>query len=196
MAVVRAERCPRELLDQVVLFAGAATGADEAERVGAAAEQQALGRAVPGDAERRAHLVDAIAVLRALWSGAGEFEGTHYQVSGATGFLQPAQPPPIIVGGFGMRMAALAGAHGDGFNVPAQVPSLPELVAEAQRAHGEAARETAFELSAFTGMREAYLRSATPERTYLAERVDRLILLLEPPFDPADILDAGRLLHD
>lgn len=171
-------------------------GAGGSTKTPYAAEQQALGRAVPGDAERRAHLVDAIAVLRALWSGAGEFEGTHYQVSGATGFLQPAHPPPIIVGGFGMRMAALAGAHGDGFNVPAQVPSLPELVAQARRAHGEAARETPFEISAFTGMREAYLRPATPERTYLAERVDRLILLLEPPFDPADILDAGQLLHD
>ena len=171
-------------------------GAGGSTKTPYAAEQLAVGRPVPSDAERRAHLIDAIGVLRALWSGQGEFEGTHYQANGATGFLQPAQPPPIIVGGFGKQMAALAGAHGDGLNLPAQIPSLPELVAEAQRTHGETGRATPFEISAFTGMREAYLRPSAPERTYLAQRVDRLILLLEPPFDPAAIRDAGRLLHD
>ena len=170
-------------------------GAGGSTRTPYAAEQQALGRSVPNDAERRAHLIEAIRVLRTLWAGEGEFEGTYYRVSAAAGFLQPPRPPPIIVGGFGMQMAALAGAHGDGFNVPAQIPSLPELIAEAQRVHGETTREAAFEISAFSGMREAYLRPSTPERIYLSQRIDRLILLLEPPFDPAAIVEAGRLLH-
>ena len=74
-----------------------------------AAEQEALGREVPGDARRRAAVADQVATLRAVWRG---------HSGGADGFLRPEPPPPIVVGGFGPKMAALAGAVGDGVNLP------------------------------------------------------------------------------
>ena len=85
-------------------------------------EQRALGRAVPGDATRRAAVDQAVEVIRDVWTG-------------RDGFLRPDPPPPIVVGGFGPKMAALAGKVGDGFNTPASHPQLAELIAIATREH-------------------------------------------------------------
>src|SRR5512132_1327565 len=60
-----------------------------------AAEQAVIGQTVERDTVRAQRVVDAIALIRRLWSG-------------ETGFLRPDPPPPIIVGGFGSRMAAIA----------------------------------------------------------------------------------------
>ena len=73
------------------------------------AEQEALGREVPGDARRRAEVADQVMTLKAVWRG-------HH--GDADGFLRPEPFPPIVVGGFGAKMAALAGAVGDGVNLP------------------------------------------------------------------------------
>ena len=54
---------------------------------------------------------------------------------GPSGYLRPAPPPPIIVGGFGPRMAAIAGRHADGFNTQAMHPDLAELGRVAREAH-------------------------------------------------------------
>jgi alkanesulfonate monooxygenase SsuD/methylene tetrahydromethanopterin reductase-like flavin-dependent oxidoreductase (luciferase family) len=170
-------------------------GAGGSTKTPYAAEQFALGRPVPGDAVRRERLVESIEVLRALWSGQGEYEGQHYQLKAATGFMQPSVAPPIIVGGFGPKVAALAGSYADGFNLPAQIPTMPELVATAQESYRESGRENGFGLSAFTGLRESYLRADGAERRYLEVRdFDRLILLVDPPFDVASIREAGSLL--
>ena len=59
-----------------------------------AAEQHALGRAVPGDRARRAAVEAAVATLRATWSGS---------VGGVSGFWRPDPPPPIIIGAFGPK---------------------------------------------------------------------------------------------
>ncbi len=88
-----------------------------------AAEQEALGRAVPGALIRRRAVEEAIARVRAVWTG--RFGGAH-------GFLRPEPPPPVIVGGFGPKMAELAGRVGDGMNVPSG-PRLRDLVAIARR---------------------------------------------------------------
>ena len=70
----------------------------------------------------------AIATLREVWSGTA---------GGAGGFLRPSPPPPIVVGGFGPKMAELAGRLGDGINTPPG-PSLPRLLDIARDAHGAA----------------------------------------------------------
>lgn len=159
-----------------------------------AGEQLALGRRVPPDAERRARLREAIAVLRALWSGETDYEGEHYQLRRATGFLRPALPPPIVVGGFGPKMAALAGELADGFNTPAA--ALSRLAPIAVQAHAASGREGDFELSTFAGMRVGYLRDGSPDRRALeAAGVGRLILLVEPPFDASLIESAGGQLR-
>lgn len=105
-------------------------------------------------------------------------------------------PGPIIVGGFGPRMAAIAGRHSDGFNTQALHPRLAELIDVAREARAAAGREAlSFVVTVFAGMSKVWLRPDARARQ-LAERagVDRLILLLEPPFDPGEIRAAGRLL--
>jgi alkanesulfonate monooxygenase SsuD/methylene tetrahydromethanopterin reductase-like flavin-dependent oxidoreductase (luciferase family) len=89
-----------------------------------AAEQEALGRQVPGSRARRQAVEKTVAELRSVWSGA---------IGDTAGFLRPEPPPPIIIGGFGPKMAELAGRVGDGMNTPAG-PYLAQLIGVASEA--------------------------------------------------------------
>ena len=132
-----------------------------------AAEQLALGRRVPGDTDRRQAVEAAVATLRQVWSGAA---------GGASGFLRPTPPPPVIIGGFGPKMAELAGRVGDGINAPAG-PSLGRLIDIARAARGAAGRDPA-ELVVTT--------SGAPGDDRLARLgVDRVITMVRPPYTPA-----------
>jgi alkanesulfonate monooxygenase SsuD/methylene tetrahydromethanopterin reductase-like flavin-dependent oxidoreductase (luciferase family) len=158
-------------------------GAGGSRRTPYAAEQAAIGQTVERDAVRAHRVVDAIALLRRLWSG-------------EQGFLRPEPAPPIIVGGFGPRMAAIAGRHGDGWNTQAFHPRLAELVRIARDEHAASGRDAAsFVVTVFAGLEDRWLRSDSRSREML-ERVgvDRLILLVSPPFDAGEIRGAGRLL--
>src|SRR4051812_3341079 len=55
-------------------------------------EQEALGRAVPGDERRRAAVADCARILKEGWRG---------HTGGASGFLPPQPAPPINLGGVG-----------------------------------------------------------------------------------------------
>jgi alkanesulfonate monooxygenase SsuD/methylene tetrahydromethanopterin reductase-like flavin-dependent oxidoreductase (luciferase family) len=172
-------------------------GAGGNRRTPYAAEQEALGQAVDGDATRAQRVVEAIEVLRRLWSGDGaSFSGKHYRLDHPSGFLRPDPPPPIIVGGFGPRMAAIAGRHADGFNTQAFHPRLADLVRVAREERAAAGRDAAgFAVTVFAGMDERWLRADSRARQSLDRvGVERLILLLSPPFDPGEIRAAGRIL--
>jgi alkanesulfonate monooxygenase SsuD/methylene tetrahydromethanopterin reductase-like flavin-dependent oxidoreductase (luciferase family) len=158
-------------------------GAGGSRRTPYAAEQVAIGQTVEPDAVRAQRVVDAIALMRRLWAG-------------EAGFLRPDPPPPIIVGGFGPRMAAIAGGHGDGWNTQALHPQLAELVRIARDAHTVTARAAAgFAVTVFAGLEERWLRADSRPRQMLARvGVDRLILLVAPPFDTGVIRQAGRAL--
>jgi alkanesulfonate monooxygenase SsuD/methylene tetrahydromethanopterin reductase-like flavin-dependent oxidoreductase (luciferase family) len=158
-------------------------GAGGNRRTPYAAEQAAIGQTVERDAVRAQRVVDAIALIRRLWSG-------------EEGFLRPDPPPPIVVGGFGPRMAAIAGRHGDGWNTQAFHPRLGELVRIAREEHAASGREAArFIVSVFAGLEERWLRSDSRARQMLdGVGVDRLILLVSPPFDAGEIRQAGRVL--
>jgi len=158
-------------------------GAGGNRRTPYAAEQAAIGQGVEGDAVRAQRVVEAIALVRRLWSG-------------EAGFLRPEPAPPIIVGGFGARMAAIAGRHGDGFNTQALHPQLPELVRVARQEYATTGRDpAAFVVTVFAGLDQRWLDRDSRARQML-ERVgvERLILLVPPPFDPAGIERAGRML--
>jgi len=132
-----------------------------------AAEQEALGRAVPGDPARRRSVEQAIATLRAVWSGT---------VGPVAGFLRPEPAPPIVVGGFGPRMAELAGRLGDGMNVPAG-PRLTQLIDVARTARAGSGRPAEpFVVTASAGASRRQLDT-------LAEMgVDRAVIYVAPPY--------------
>jgi alkanesulfonate monooxygenase SsuD/methylene tetrahydromethanopterin reductase-like flavin-dependent oxidoreductase (luciferase family) len=163
-----------------------------------AAEQEMVGLPVDADARRRRRLAETCEVLRRLWSGdRSDFDGRYYQLRGPAGFLRPDPAPPIVIAGFGPRMAALAGRHGDGLNTQAAHPRLDELIEVARAAHADAGRDPSrLFLTVFAGLRERWLRPDSPERAALERRgIHRLILLVQPPFDAGQIGEAGRLLR-
>ncbi len=161
-------------------------GAGGSLRTPYAREQIGIGRAVHPDGLRRQHVIEAVQVLRRLWSGdTSDFDGSHYQLRRPSGYLRPDPPPPIVVGGFGPRMAAVAGRYGDGLNTQAFHPQLPSLIEIARREREETGRDpNDLLITVFAGMGARWLQRDSPDRSTLLQLgVSRLILLLEPPFD-------------
>jgi alkanesulfonate monooxygenase SsuD/methylene tetrahydromethanopterin reductase-like flavin-dependent oxidoreductase (luciferase family) len=80
----------------------------------------------PGPASVDA-LEEAIAILRACWSGEGSvsFAGEHYRVRGMKFGPAPAHPIGIWLGAYGPRMMRVVGRLADGW-----LPSLPRLPLE------------------------------------------------------------------
>ena len=146
---------------------------------------------------RAQRVAEAAQVLRRLWAGDGSsFAGTHYRLERPSGYLRADPPPPIIVGGFGPRMAAIAGRHADGFNTQAQHPRLAELLRIARDEHAATGRDPArFVATVFAGLEGRWLKPDSSGRAALARLgIDRLILLVGPPFDADQIRAAGRQL--
>ena len=159
-------------------------GAGGSRRTPYAMEQAAIGQAVDKDAVRAQRVVDAISLIRRLWAG-------------ESGFLRPEPAaPPIVVGGFGPRMAGIAGRHGDGFNTQAFHPQLADLVRTARDEHAASGRDASrFIVTVFAGLEDRWLKADSRARQMIERAgVDRLILLVSPPFDPAEIRKAGRLI--
>ena len=178
--------------DRFILGIGAGGGGD----LPYAAEQTMRGLPVPPDRVRAQQVAEAVQVMKRLWSGdASDFEGEHFQLRAPSGFLQPDQPPPVIVGGFGPRMAGVAGRYADGFN--AGGPQLGQLLDVARAARAEAGHPAdGFLATASAGFNERSLRAESPDRAALeALGVERLILSIPPPFDLAVIAEAGALLN-
>jgi alkanesulfonate monooxygenase SsuD/methylene tetrahydromethanopterin reductase-like flavin-dependent oxidoreductase (luciferase family) len=80
-------------------------------------EHAAYGIEFPEPKERAARLEEAIAVIRALWTGGPiTRESPYYPLADAVAFPVPAPPPPIIIGGETAAGARLAGRIGDGWS--------------------------------------------------------------------------------
>jgi len=170
-------------------------GAGGGKQTPYAAEQAAIGNSVPGDAVRRWQVEEAADVLRQVWSGRVQpTPADHFPLGEGAGFLQPDPLPPIIMGAFGPKMAALAGRVGDGINTQAQHPRLSELLQIARAAHLASQRDTPFVTTVFAAFSERWLDDSRPERARLRELgVERLILVTRP--DPRRIENAARVLN-
>ena len=91
-------------------------------------------------------LEEALAILRAFWSGqrAVSLEGQHYPAKGAHPGPPPAHPIGIWLGAYGPRMLRLTGRLADGwlpslgghYLKPADVPNRQAAIDEAARASG------------------------------------------------------------
>jgi alkanesulfonate monooxygenase SsuD/methylene tetrahydromethanopterin reductase-like flavin-dependent oxidoreductase (luciferase family) len=130
-------------------------------------EQYALGRTVSGDRDRRDAVEAAVAQMRRVWSGT---------VDGVAGFSRPEPEPPVIVGGFGPKMAELAGRVGDGMNAPAG-PQLPALIRIAREARDRAGHDPDDFIVTASG------RAGPRDREQLEELgVARVVVFVGPPY--------------
>lgn len=82
-----------------------------------------------GDYDERAdRLVEAVELIRRLWSGEWvTYEGRYYTVEGARLYDRPEQPIPIYIAAAGEKSMRLAGLYGDGLITDAQSALQPAL---------------------------------------------------------------------
>jgi len=84
---------------------------------GAPREHAAYGIDFPDAPERVARLEEAVAVIRALWTGGPITRPSpYYPLDGAHAFPVPTPPPPILIGGETPAGARLAARIGDGWS--------------------------------------------------------------------------------
>jgi len=99
------------------------------------AEHAAYGIDFPAAAERVARLEEAVAVIRALWTGGPVTRpSVYYPLREATAYPIPVPAPPIIVGGETAAGAVVAARIGDGWtafdtNFEANLPRYLEALA-------------------------------------------------------------------
>jgi G6PDH family F420-dependent oxidoreductase len=83
---------------------------------GEALNEHVVGTRWPPPEIRLEMLEEAVAIVRALWTGDTiDHRGAHFEVDNARIFDPPVDDVPIIVSGFGTASAALAGEIGDGY---------------------------------------------------------------------------------
>jgi TAT-translocated FGD2 family F420-dependent dehydrogenase len=81
---------------------------------GEALNEQAATGDWPKWRERWDRLIEAVAIIRQLWTGQPlQHKGTHYTVDGKL-YDPPAQPIPLLLAANGPKAMKLAGEHGDG----------------------------------------------------------------------------------
>lgn len=79
--------------------------------------------------ERAARLVEAVEVIRKLWSGnVVNHRGDYYQVETAKLYDVPSPPVPIYIAASGPQSLRLAGKHGDGLITDAATVMQPKLM--------------------------------------------------------------------
>src|SRR5436190_1413591 len=123
MRVTTAVTCPTIRTHPAVIAQAAATSAVLLEErftlglgSGEALNEHILGDRWPAADERQEMLEEAVQVIRTLWQGGVQsHRGRHYRVENARIYDLPAQPPPIIISGFGPKATQLAARIGDGF---------------------------------------------------------------------------------
>jgi F420-dependent hydroxymycolic acid dehydrogenase len=104
------------------VFLGLGTG----ERLNEQAATNTFGRYT----ERHDRLIEAIELIRQLWSGQRiSFSGRYFQTNALKLYDLPNSPPPIFVAAGGPKSAALAGQYGDGWITQAHGLKDPKLLA-------------------------------------------------------------------
>lgn len=94
--------------------------------------------------ERHDRLVEAIELIRQLWSGERiSFQGRYFQTDQLKLYDLPPSPPPIFVAAGGPKSAHLAGRYGDGWITEAPDIENPTLVAAFDRGAQDSGRDPA-----------------------------------------------------
>jgi G6PDH family F420-dependent oxidoreductase len=127
--------CPTVRIHPAIIAQAAATSAVLLEGrfnlgvgTGEALNEHVLGDRWPEVDVRLEMLEEAVEVIRTLWQGGQRsHHGRHYTVENARVYDLPAEPPPILVSGFGPKAIDVAARIGDGF-----VTTSPDADAIAQ----------------------------------------------------------------
>jgi alkanesulfonate monooxygenase SsuD/methylene tetrahydromethanopterin reductase-like flavin-dependent oxidoreductase (luciferase family)/predicted kinase len=105
-------------------------------------EHAAYGLAFPSAAERLRLLEAGIVTLRALWApGTGPYDDGLVSLPETTCYPRPVGPVPVVVGGKGRRLLAVAARRADAVNLPSDADRLPLALAALRRACAEAGRD-------------------------------------------------------
>jgi F420-dependent hydroxymycolic acid dehydrogenase len=92
--------------------------------------------------ERHDRLVEAVALIRQLWSGQRvSFQGRYFQTNQLKLYDAPPSSPPIFVAAGGPKSAHLAGQYGDGWISEASGIKNPKLVAAFDRGARDSGRD-------------------------------------------------------
>lgn len=92
--------------------------------------------------ERHDRLVEAVTVIRQLWSGQRiSFQGNYFQTNELKLYDPPPSPPPIFVAAGGPKSAHLAGQYGDGWISEAGGIKNQKLVAAFDRGARDSGRD-------------------------------------------------------
>jgi alkanesulfonate monooxygenase len=150
---------------------------------GEAAEQLRFGDHLPHD-ERYARTGEFLDVIRGAWSGTPyDFDGTYYQVTGATVMSPPEPAPQVYFGGSSAAAGPVAARHVDVYLTWGEPPvQVAEKIAWMRRLAAEAGRTLRF------GIRLHVITRDTAGEAW-AEAAKMLDSL-----DPADIEAAQRAL--
>lgn len=158
-----------------------------------AVEQRSVGR-VPGPASRRRlELIETIEALRVLYAGGSDYLGAYVTLEGASGIVDGAPCPDIVVGASGTAMIDLAAAHADGVNIR-RTASVDEHLAHAARQR-DARPATAgpFEISVFDDLDPQHALGGDAGR-WREHDVARRTLVVSAPY-PFEVIEAiGRRL--
>jgi G6PDH family F420-dependent oxidoreductase len=127
--------CPTVRIHPAIIAQAAATSAvlldgrfNLGVGTGEALNEHVLGDRWPEVDVRLEMLEEAVEVIRTLWQGGQRsHHGRHYTVENARVYDLPAEPPPILVSGFGPKAIEVAARIGDGF-----VTTSPDADAIAQ----------------------------------------------------------------
>ncbi|MEA2360215.1 MAG: hypothetical protein QOI62_3475 [Solirubrobacteraceae bacterium] len=135
LPVTTAVTCPTIRIHPAIVAHAAATSAVLLEGrfglgvgSGEALNEHILGDRWPDADLRLEMLEEAIEVIRTLWQGGvRDHRGRHYEVENARIYDLPAEPPPILVSGFGRKSVRLAARIADGYVTTKPDADLIEL---------------------------------------------------------------------
>ena len=169
---------------------------------GAPKEHAAYGIDFPAAPERVARLEEAVAVIRALWTGGPVTrDSPFYPLRDAYAHPVPDPPPPIIIGGETPAGARLAGRIGDGWsafddNFEANLPLyLESLAASRPAARGPARASSGSRATGWATSRSPARRgSSAPRETWerwQAAGADGAIVLARTTADVDALVEAA-----
>ncbi|HEX3803054.1 MAG TPA: TIGR03557 family F420-dependent LLM class oxidoreductase [Solirubrobacteraceae bacterium] len=142
MPLTTAVTCPTVRIHPAVIAHAAATAAVLLDGrftlgvgTGEALNEHILGDRWPSAPGRREMLEEAVEIIRELWAGGVKsHRGRHYQVDHARIYDLPAEPPKIVVSGFGPAAVELAAKIGDGFcTVEPEADAVERFRSQARR---------------------------------------------------------------